>query len=217
MQRLFYAGLLAWAGLSCPAPVLASPDPLILALIEREADRQHISSRVALAFADDESKLKNIVGDMHRPDPMKRAYGPFQLQARFHLLAGESPQKLLELKVNVSRGVSAIKAVLERAQGDVLVARLMYVCGRRFMVGCSEKRREEIRESWAAVWERWRPRAFVVSTKSALCGTFRATSKDIGDTPWQPRRNRRRTSSARWSPPRTGERKSAVASRTESL
>jgi hypothetical protein len=207
---ILLAGLLAWAVLVCPAQAQAQSNSAhIRELIEREAARQSVSVPIALAFADDESGLKNIVGDMHRPDPMKRAYGPFQLQARFHLLAGEPPRKLLKLRVNIERGVATIKKALERAQGDVLEARLMYVCGRRFQIACSEKRRGEILASWAEVWERWRPRAFTVSTSSALCGTFRATSK--GDTAWLLKRNLPRTSSARWSQPRRAGKPVAVS------
>jgi hypothetical protein len=190
MQNILRAGLLAW--LVWPALAQADADPHIRLLIELEAARQHISAPIALAFADDESGLKNIVGDMHRPDPMKRAYGPFQLQARFHLLTGEQPHKLLKLGVNIERGVAAIRQALERAEGDVVIARLMYVCGRKFKVACSARRIAEIRESWTAVWERWRPRASTVSTKSALCGTFPSTSKGKGDTPWQRRRSQRK-------------------------
>lgn len=182
-------------------------------LIEREAARQAVPPLVALAFADDESGLKNVVGDKHKPDPMKRAYGPFQLQARFHLLAGEPISKLLKLEVNIPRGVAIIRWALERSDGDALTARFMYVCGRRFNVSCSDKRREEIRESWDAAWKRWRPRAFSFATENAVCGTFRPTSE--GDFPWPPRKSPK-MSSARWFLRRSEGRRFADASRMES-
>lgn len=207
-------------------PAYAQPDPTleIRELIELEAARQKVPAPVALAFADGESGLTNIVGDAHRKDPLRRAYGPFQLQARWHLLAGEPLVHLLKLDVNIARGVSMVKWALWRSRGDALIARLMYVCGRQYEISCTEKHREEIRESWAIVWRRWRPRAVRLSSESVLCDSFPVTS-DRGGGSWPQRRlpqsGNPKMSNVRWSRFEADsgkpERKSDAASRAESL
>ena len=203
-----------------PAHAQLDPSLEIRELIELEASRQKVPVPVALAFADGESGLTNIVGDAHRKDPLRRAYGPFQLQARWHLLAGEPLVHLLKLEVNIARGVSMVKWALGRSKGDTLIARLMYVCGRQFEISCTEKHREEIRESWARVWRRWEPRAVRLSSKSVLCDRFPATS-ERGGGPWPQKRLPQNESpkmlSARWFQPEKAERKFADVSRVGSL
>jgi hypothetical protein len=211
---IILAGLLAWVAMICPAHAQQAPSERIRELIEKEASRQAVSPSVALAFADDESGLQNIVGDKHKPDPLRRAYGPFQLQARFHLLTGEPLSWLLKLEVNIPRGIAIIKWALLHSEGDILTARFMYVCGRKFKVSCSKERREKISESWASVWEKWRPRAFSFATENAVCGTVRRTSE--GAFSW-PQRRSPETSSVRWFQPRSVARRFGDASRTESL
>lgn len=188
-MRIILTGLIAWSAAICSAQ--AQPDSLwkIRELIERESVRQQVSTHVALAFADEESGLKNIVGDKHRKDPLSRAYGPFQLQARWHLLHGEPLLKLLRLDVNIKRGVSVIKRALLRSNGDTTIARLMYVCGRRFEKSCSRKRREQIQESWASVWERWRPRAVSVLSENTLCSVLAKTSATRRNARWPQRKS----------------------------
>lgn len=171
MQKSFAAGLLAW--MLWPTPFVRANEgderAQIRALIELEAPRQEVPTPLVLAVADDESGLRNLVGDLHRADPLKRAYGPFQLQARFHLREGEQLSALLDLQTNVERGIAEVKRTLTLAGGDVLRARFIYVCGRRFLQACSSKRLREIRASWTRTWQRWRPRALVVSTTTSLC------------------------------------------------
>lgn len=212
MRRTIFAGLLAWVVWPAQGHAQADESAIIRELIAVEATRQGLLPRVALAFADEESGLRNLVGDMHRPE-LKRAYGPFQLQARFHLREGEGPLTLLHLPTNVERGVETIKRALRVAEGDVLKARFMYVCGRQFLRSCSSSKLLWIHSSWSRTWRRWRNWRHTVSTREALCY---APAHSKGDFTWPPKRKNPKTSSARWSLLARVTRRSNVASRTVS-
>lgn len=134
----------------------------IARLIVDESLAQGVEPEVALAFAIAESNVRNIPGDVqlferpgyiekvrrmwpgleHVPDRDWISYGPFQLQALWHMRPGETPRRLLELETNIPRGVRLISRLLNQ-WGDDEQARLAYVCGSP--AGCkSAARREQI-------------------------------------------------------------------------
>jgi hypothetical protein len=131
----------------------STPSPEIRSLIEREANAQGVPPSVALAFAEVESGFNpRAFGDRDWPtrhpkqwqevrarmpdnpavnDPAAwGSYGLFGLLAAYHVTPHEHPHVLWNPIANTQRGVTAIKRALQRANGDVRSARLLYVgCG----------------------------------------------------------------------------------------
>lgn len=101
-------------------------------IIEGSLERG-LEPAVPLAFAKAETNFQNLVGDNGR------SFGPFQLQAQFHIPAGVDP---LDPGATIPLALDLIQRLLERADGDVLQARILYVCGSPG--GCSQAKRELI-------------------------------------------------------------------------
>jgi hypothetical protein len=131
----------------------SGPPPEIRSLIEREAYAQGVPPSVAMAFAELESGFNpRAFGDRDWParhqkqwrevqvrlrdnpainDPTAwGSYGLFGLLAAHHVGSHEHPHALWDPRVNTARGVGAIKRAMQRANGDIRAARLLYVgCG----------------------------------------------------------------------------------------
>lgn len=137
-------------------------------LIVDEARAQGVPPDVALAFAVAESNVANVVGDKQlykRAGYMERvekvhptwrsyssasdwvSYGPFQLQALWHLRPGEEPRDLVAVETSVPRAIAYIRRQLDKYGGDPDEARLAYVCGAPSV--CSPEKRERILRRYA--------------------------------------------------------------------
>lgn len=121
--------------------------------IIRQAKSRNLDPSIALLFADLESGIKNVTGDYNWPDNSENwkkvirnypgnpylknrklwiSYGPFQLLAVWHLKKLDSmasPEILGNLKNNVKIGVSVIKNLEQKYNGDLLQMRMAYSCG----------------------------------------------------------------------------------------
>jgi len=149
--------------------------------IVAEAKRQGVNPAVALLFADVESGFsQGAIGDRNWPyrgDNWERyvfnnprlqgnpylldrelwvSYGVYQLLAPYHLHLYDpiaNPRALLGLQTNVRLGVAKVKRLLSK-YGDVLAARLAYVCGSPS--ACSVDRAETVAsrlETKAGKWD----------------------------------------------------------------
>ena len=153
----------------------------VLALITREAAAVGLDPRIAVAFAELESRLDpNAMGDAgwaeknhgdnyrrhvlgnsrlasnpwRNVPSLWRAYGLFQLLAPFHVHENEHPHVLLDPLLNTQRGVRAVRAVLEKSGGNLHEARRRYVgCGPG--TTCSADVLGRIDSAWAQSLHRW--------------------------------------------------------------
>lgn len=91
-----------------------------------QARAKGLDPMIALAFAQAETGCRNLVGDQGR------SFGPFQLRADYHL-EGVDP---LDPAQTIPVAIDLIQRLLERTGGDVLAARVLYVCGS--MQACSD-------------------------------------------------------------------------------
>ncbi len=114
--------------LGMPASAWSRDD--MIALIRSESELQGVDPTVALVFAQVETGIQNLIGDQGS------SFGPFQLQQRFHIPEGLDPR---DPGVTIPLGVGLIRRLLERTGGDVLEARILYVCGS--VASCSAEKR----------------------------------------------------------------------------
>jgi len=91
----------------------------ITTLVIAESLMGDLDPAIALAFSEAETNHRNITGDNGR------SYGPLQVQAQYHIPEGDPTDP----KVSVAAGVALIARLLERHHGDVVKARIAYVCG----------------------------------------------------------------------------------------
>lgn len=145
-------GLLSLAGGGVVTLELAERQKRNIEVIRREAERQGVPLKVALAFAWLESRLNDAAeGDalwaIKRPEMYKKlvvenpafvdnpwrdeaprwhSYGLFQLLAPYHVQGREDPRSLLNPTTNAQRGVALIKRLLVKYNGDVNAARIAY-------------------------------------------------------------------------------------------
>jgi len=151
----------------------------VLTLITREAAAVGLDPRVAVAFAERESRLDPLaLGDagwaakndnyrrhvLQNPrlasNPWRnvpslwRSYGLFQLLAPFHVQQHEHPHVLLDPQLNTQRGVRAVRGALERSGGNLYEARRRYVgCGPG--TACTADELARIDTAWAQSLHRW--------------------------------------------------------------
>ena len=94
------------------------------------------------------------------------SYGLFGLLAAYHVLPDEHPHALWDEAINATRGISAIRRALLRANGDVLRARLLYVgCGLDGSL-CSAPTVARINARLERALQRWREGRSLASGRS---------------------------------------------------
>lgn len=121
-----------------------------------------VDPRVALAYAIAETNVRNIVSDRHlhrSPEYMAKvtarhprwrqysqardwaSYGPFALQALYHVSPGQHPSTLMNPAISAPKALANIAKLVAAYQGDSSEARIRYVCGQS---DCSGQMREKI-------------------------------------------------------------------------
>lgn len=121
----------AKALVSVTAPTPWSQDE-IQVLVATEAVLIDLDPTIALMFSELETNHKNVTGDQGR------SHGPLQVMAKFHIPEGDPNDP----RVSVRAGVGVIARKLAQYDGDIVKARLAYVCGSAS--GCSEWKRRNI-------------------------------------------------------------------------
>ncbi len=153
----------------------------IAEIIAAEAHAQGVPPRLALAFADHESRLDPLAegdrqwpyrdgGALYRRHVLERpelahnpwrtdpsvwhSYGLFQLLAPFHVQAHEHPHVLLDPRINAQRGIATIRRYLGQAAGNLYDTRRRYVgCGPD--ARCAPETLERIDHAWQASLQKW--------------------------------------------------------------
>lgn len=108
-------------------------------LIVTEASAIGLDPAIALAFSEMESGHRNVIGDNGK------SFGPMQVQAQFHIPEGDPTDP----RVSVRAGVRVLSERLTRYNGDIVKARLAYVCGTPD--GCSHGKARRIKLKLASV------------------------------------------------------------------
>lgn len=91
----------------------------IQSLVIAESDLIGLDPAFALTVSEIESGHRNVTGDQGR------SHGPMQVQAQYHIPEGDPTDP----RISVRAGVKVLADKLDRYDGDMVKARLAYVCG----------------------------------------------------------------------------------------
>jgi len=117
---------------SVVSPMVSYSQDEIQAMLITEAGMQGVDPAIVLAFSECETQHRDLVGDGGL------SVGPLQVNTRWHSVS--NPRDVRE---TISKGVSILRDRLERYQGNVVSARLAYVCGTP--EGCSPGKAQTVK------------------------------------------------------------------------